>query len=74
MVVGSEPLGPDLEPLDWDRFDYEAEYTFGSYEPVWVKVGCKHRFEALHDVTAVNGDVVATLCTDCDQQLPAGYR
>ncbi len=54
--------------LDFDRFIYEEEVTFGG-EVTHIRVGCRHRnTEPVKN--ALTGEPVATLCIDCDEQLP----
>jgi len=72
-VASSDPLGPDLEPLDFDRFEYEVVHTLGSADPIFIQGPCKHRPQSLEPVLS-GGQEVAVLCVDCDLQLPAGWR
>lgn len=53
--------------LDFERFQYEEIVVFGG-DSFWVKVGCWHR--NTEPVWSVAGPQVATLCLDCDAQLP----
>ena len=56
--------------LDFDRFEYDKIETFGG-DSYFLKVGCHHRNR--EDVeSVVTGRIVAVLCLDCGDQLPAG--
>lgn len=54
----------ELDP----RFEWVVVKSFDGHEE-YLKVGCHH----LNVVTveSVTGEVVAQLCIDCDEQLPA---
>lgn len=59
--------GPDDPRCEWVqtlRFDGREE---------WIKGACNHLTPVAVENT-ITGEVVAWLCTDCDQQLPAHWR
>lgn len=60
-------IGDDDLELDFDRFEYVKIETFGG-DTYYQKVGCKHT--RVEPVLTVAGKQVATLCLDCDEQLP----
>lgn len=63
------PFGLDLREPDLDpRFQWEAVYEFGSFEPTHLRVGCNH-LNRVPVTLRLTGELVAQLCLDCDEQL-----
>lgn len=61
--------GDDELELDFDRFEYEKVETL-SGDTYYLKIHCRHRnTEPVRNV--LTGHQVASLCLDCDIQLPA---
>lgn len=63
-------LDPPSDPPGYldERYEWERIWTFGG-DSWWERGLCRHLAEYIEPVESVTGEVVAYLCTVCNQQI-----